>query len=228
MLAWRPLLWAAGIAAVLLLVLVRTMDAPNAVLARRAIRFDQTAPAGTTLTSGGVLSPDGRYLAFIARHGNDGKTRLWVRPLESARARVLAGTEGAFRPFWSPDGQALAFFAGGRLRRINVAGGPAQALATVGYRPSGGTWSSNGLILYSDRMSPIYAVPASGTSQVKAVTTFDAARQEIAPLRAAVPARRRATSCSTPTAPTPITAAPISARSTNRRRSACWTARTPP
>lgn len=178
--AWRPLLWAAGIAAVLLLVLVRTMDAPNAVLARRAIRFDQTAPAGTTLTSGGVLSPDGRYLAFIARHDNDGKTRLWVRPLESARARVLAGTEGAFRPFWSPDGQALAFFAGGRLKRINVAGGPAQALATVGYRPSGGTWSSNGLILYSDRMSPIYAVPASGTSQVKAVTTFDAARQEIA------------------------------------------------
>ena len=58
--AWRPLLWAAGIAAVLLLVLIRTMDAPNAVLARRAIRFDQTAPAGTTLTSGGVLSPDGR------------------------------------------------------------------------------------------------------------------------------------------------------------------------
>jgi Tol biopolymer transport system component len=127
-----------------------------------------------------VLSPDGRYLAFIARHGDDGKTRLWVRALESARARALPGTENAFRPFWSPDGQSLAFFADGRLKRINVAGGPAQTLATVGYRPSGGTWSSNGLILYSDRMSPIYAVPASGTSQVKAVTTFDPARKEIA------------------------------------------------
>ncbi len=178
--AWRPLVWAAGVAAVLLLVLVKTMDAPNAVLARRAIRFDQAAPAGTTLTSGGVLSPDGRYLAFIARHGDDGKTRLWVRTLESARARVLTGTEGAFRPFWSPDGQSLAFFADGRLKRITVAGGPAQTLATVGYRPSGGTWSSNGLILYSDRMSPIYAVPDSGGGTVKAVTTFDTARQEIA------------------------------------------------
>ena len=178
--AWLPLLWAAGVAAVLLLVLVRTMDAPNAVLARRAIRFEQTAPAGTTLTSGGVLSPDGRYLAFIARHGNDGKSRLWVRALDSARARALAGTEGAFRPFWSPDAQALAFFADGRLKRINVAGGPAQTLATVGYRPSGGTWSSNGLILYSDRMSPIYAVPASGDTQVRTATAFDASRREIA------------------------------------------------
>ena len=178
--AWRPFVWAAGVAAVLLLVLVRTMDAPNAVLTRRAIRFDQAAPAGTTLTSGGVLSPDGRYLAFIARNGDDGKTRLWVRTLESARARALTGTEGAFRPFWSPDGQSLAFFADGRLKRINVAGGPAQTLATVGYRPSGGTWSSNGLILYSDRMSPIYAVPDSGSGTVKAVTAFDAGRREIA------------------------------------------------
>jgi DNA-binding winged helix-turn-helix (wHTH) protein/Tol biopolymer transport system component len=178
--AWRPLLWAAGVAAVLLLVLVRSMDAPNAVLARRAIRFEQTAPAGTALTSGGVLSPDGRHLAFVARHRDDGKTRVWVRTLESARARALAGTENAFRPFWSPDGQSLAFFADGRLKRVNVAGGPAQTLTTVGYRPSGGTWSSSGLILYSDRMSPLYAVPASGTGQVRAVTAFDQSRREIA------------------------------------------------
>jgi eukaryotic-like serine/threonine-protein kinase len=178
--AWRPVAWAVGVAAVLLLVLVRSMDAPNAVLARRAIRFDQAAPAGTSLTSGGVLSPDGRHLAFVARHRDDGKTRLWVRTLESARARALTGTENAFRPFWSPDGQSLAFFADGRLKRVNVVGGPAQTLTTVGYRPSGGTWSSSGLILYSDRMSPIYAVPASGTAPAKAVTKLDTTHSEIA------------------------------------------------
>ncbi len=178
--SWRPLLWGAVSVAVVLAVVARTMDAPRAVPARRAVRFEQTAPAGTMLTSGGALSTDGRHLAFVARHSQDGKTRLWVRALESARARALAGTEGAFKPFWSPDGQWIAFFADGRLKKINVAGGPPQTVATVGYRPSGGTWSSQDLILYSDRMSPIYAVSASGSAQVNAVTSFDAARREIA------------------------------------------------
>ena len=130
------------------------MDAPNAVLARRAIRFDQAAPAGTTLTSGGVLSPDGRYLAFIARHVTTarpgcGCARSNPRAPASWRAPRVRSARSGRR-----TAQSLAFFADGRLKRISVAGGPPQTLATVGYRPSGGSWSSNGLILYSDRMSP--------------------------------------------------------------------------
>jgi DNA-binding winged helix-turn-helix (wHTH) protein/Tol biopolymer transport system component len=177
---WRPILWTAVSAAVVLLVIARATDAPRAVPVRRAVTFNQTAPAGTTLTSGGALSGDGRHLAFVARHTGDGKTRLWVRTLESARARAVPGTEGAFRPFWSPDGEWIAFFADGRLKKVAVAGGPPQTVTAVGYRPSGGTWSSSGVILYSDRMSPIYSVPASGTGPAAAVTAFDAMRQEIA------------------------------------------------
>ena len=178
--AWRPLVWAAVTAAVVLLVVARTMDTPRAIPSRRAVKFEQTAPAGTTLTSGGVLSADGEFLAFVARHTEDGKTHLWVRTLESAAARALPGTEGAFKPFWSPDGDWIAFFADGRLKKVGLGGAPPQTLATVGYRPSGGTWSSRGVILYSDRMSPIYSVSDSGSGEVTAVTTLEASRHEFA------------------------------------------------
>jgi DNA-binding winged helix-turn-helix (wHTH) protein len=79
------------------------------------LRFTQEAPTGTVILSGGTLSPDGRTLAFVAEDVQSGTTRLWVRPLASASARVLEGTDSALRPFWSPDSQSLGFIANGRL-----------------------------------------------------------------------------------------------------------------
>src|SRR5262245_20933179 len=95
-----PLLWLGLPPAVVLIVFARSIDVPSAVPTARPVRFTHEAPAGTTLTSGGVLSPDGRYLAFVARQADDGKPRLWVRAMDSAQSRALPGTEGAFRPFW--------------------------------------------------------------------------------------------------------------------------------
>ena len=76
-----------------------------------------------------AVSPDGRKLVFVSIV--DGQTRLWLRPLDSAAARVLAGTEGASVPFWSPDSQSVAFFADGKLKRMDLAGGLPQTLANV-------------------------------------------------------------------------------------------------
>ena len=84
------------------------------------------------------ISPDGRHLAFIGV--SDGVRRVWVRSLDLLEARALAGTEGAQHPFWSPDSRFLGFLADGKLKKIEVAGGPSQTLcdARVGV---GGTWA---------------------------------------------------------------------------------------
>ena len=112
------------------------------------------------------ISPDGRYLVFSER----GDGPLWVRSLTSLAAQPLAGTGGAFLPFWSPDSKSIGFFAGGKLQRIDVGGGAVLTLAdTTGGR--GGTWglpdgsggNSGGVILFTPTANgPILRVSAGG------------------------------------------------------------------
>jgi eukaryotic-like serine/threonine-protein kinase len=96
--------------------------------------FTITLPPGQQLAGldGGpaiALSPDGRYLAYVARKG--GVQLLYLRPMDSLDARPIAGTEDAVCPFFSPDGQWLGFFAGNKLKKVSVNGGPAQTLGDV-------------------------------------------------------------------------------------------------
>ena len=103
--------------------------------------------AGVRLSEGGsAISPDGRTLTFTGRV--QGKTQLWVRPLDSATARPLAGTQGAYYPFWSPDSETVAFFADGKLKRIALAGGPPQTICDAG-NGRGGSWNRDDLILFA-------------------------------------------------------------------------------
>jgi len=108
-----------------------------------------------------AISPDGRRLTFVAT--SDGTPRLWVRPLDTATAQPLPGTDGASYPFWSPDSRSLGFFAGGRLKRIDIGGGQPQILTNAaGGR--GGTWSRDDVILFAVGFSnaPLLRVSASG------------------------------------------------------------------
>ncbi len=110
-----------------------------------------------------VLSPDGTNVAFTAT-GADGRTSLWVRPMNGAEARSLPDTSDAIFPFWSPDGRSLGFFSSGKMKTIDLNATSAQSLcdAQLG---RGGTWSPNGTIVFSP--SPIAAllqVSASGGS----------------------------------------------------------------
>ena len=93
------------------------------------------------------LSPDGRRLAFVAA-APDGTRTLWIRPLDSLGAMPLSETEGAEYPFWSPDGQFVAFFAQRQLKKIPARGGPVQILADA-VLPRGGTWNTEGVILFA-------------------------------------------------------------------------------
>ncbi len=123
-----------------------------------------------------ALSPDGLQIAFTARE-TSGKTFLWVRSLDSLTARELAGTEGAMYPFWSPDGRHIGFFAGGKLKKIEAAGGPALALCDAA-DARGGTWSRDGVILFEPHFrEPLSRISANG-GKVAAVTKFDEARRE--------------------------------------------------
>jgi Tol biopolymer transport system component/tRNA A-37 threonylcarbamoyl transferase component Bud32 len=107
-----------------------------------------------------VISPDGMRIVFSAHA--QGKQVLFLRAMDSLTPQPISGTDNATFPFWSPDSRSIAFFADGKLKRMDVGGGPAAILcdAPIG---RGGSWSSNGMILFSPQFSaPIYEVPASG------------------------------------------------------------------
>ncbi|MGB7585517.1 MAG: protein kinase, partial [Terriglobales bacterium] len=119
-----------------------------------------------------VLSPDGLRIAFVAKNA-DGKQMLWVRPLNSAVAQPMSGTEGATYPFWSPDSRYVAFFASGKLNKLDASGGPPQALCDA---PSGrgGTWGTTGTIVFApDTITGLARVDAAGGTRVP-MTTPDA------------------------------------------------------
>lgn len=107
-----------------------------------------------------AISPDGRRIVFVGTQ--ETQTALWVRDLDSLSARRLEATEDPTYPFWSPDSRSIAFFQGGRLKRIDAAGGPAVTLCEASNGRSG-SWNQNGVILFSPSVGTgIYQVPAAG------------------------------------------------------------------
>jgi len=108
------------------------------------------------------LAPDGKRLVFPGPTA-DGRMVLWLRALDSVTPRPLPGTEneGTPTPFWSPDGQSLAFFADRKLKRIDLSGGPAVPLADAP-DPYGGTWGRDGTIVFCPSAGSLSRVPASG------------------------------------------------------------------
>ena len=108
-----------------------------------------------------TLSPDGQRIVFVALDGS-ARTAIHVFDRGSASPRALAGTTGGIRPFWSPDGTMLAFFAGGKLKTIPAAGGPSQIVADAP-DPRGGAWSRDGWIVYNATFREgLVAVRATG------------------------------------------------------------------
>jgi Tol biopolymer transport system component len=108
-----------------------------------------------------AVAPDGARLAFVAV-GPDGRDTLWVRALSASSAQQFTGTESAMFPFWSPDSRRIGFFAEGKLKTVDLAGGAVEVLceAPIGH---GGTWNADGTIVFApDIAGPLYRVSASG------------------------------------------------------------------
>ena len=130
----------------------------------RPIRFILHAPEGSqferrTMAPNLALSRDGRHLAFVVPLGP--RPVLWVQTLGDVQARALPGTEGAAFPFWSPDGNFIAFSTAGRLKKIAVTGDrAAQDLCTCDAL-AGGTWGQDGTIIFAGE-GGLFRVPAAG------------------------------------------------------------------
>lgn len=149
--------------------------------AEHALRFDIVAPFNGRFTigagSGGIaLSPDGKTAAFVATLNE--RTLLWVRTLDGAVVRPLLGTEGAYSPFWSPDSKSIGYFSEGKLLRMDLSATAPTAICNV-IVGRGGTWTSDGRILYSDLASAILQVPATGGTPTP-FTKLDAAAGDAA------------------------------------------------
>jgi Tol biopolymer transport system component len=111
----------------------------------------------------GVLafSPDGTRIAVPVR-GPDGRPVLSMRRLDESDTTLLQGTEGADQPFFSSDGQWIAFFAGGELKKVPVQGGTSITLASV-RNPRGGSWGEDGAIVAAlANTSGLSRVPGDG------------------------------------------------------------------
>src|SRR5579864_4485809 len=131
---------------------------------------------GLEMTAGGpgnhlALSPDGNRLAVAVR-GADGKVRLAGRRLDQSQLTPLAGTDGASSPFFSPDGQWIAFFAEGKLKKMAVQGGAPVTLSEASTYTSGpfgrypaGSWGDDGnIIAMLNPASGLKRIPSAGGS----------------------------------------------------------------
>jgi serine/threonine-protein kinase len=116
------------------------------------------------------LSPDGTALAYTA--GLSSVNRLYVRPLDELDATLLSDTEGARIPFFSPDGEWIAFVADDKLKKIRKSGGPAITLCDVGVLLQG-AWGPNGQIVVAERERGLLTVSEEGGPLVR-LTTPDA------------------------------------------------------
>jgi serine/threonine-protein kinase len=165
----------------------------SALITGLAIRFSAHAPEtkhvalsvvlpkGQRLDAGNendvlAIAPDGSSIAFAASVGT-GNHRLYLRRLDRPEIVELPGTDDAANPFFSPDGEWVAFFARRHLLKTSVRGGTPVVLAEAGtYR--GGTWLDDGSIVYTPTFaSPLFLMSANG-GEAHAITTLDSTRSE--------------------------------------------------
>ena len=179
----KGLAWSLVVVLVLLLVglLAAWYSDTSTVENDEVVRFSVGPPEAFTLAVGQIgpspaMSPDGQWLGF--RTISDGVAVITVRSLDSLVTRTLPGTESVDRWFWSPDSQAIGFSAEGKLKTTDVAGGLPRAVGNHEALLLGGTWNSDGVILFGTANDGIYRVSATGGDPTP-VTQVDRSQSEL-------------------------------------------------
>ena len=139
----------------------RGLPIPEPVVTRSTL----TLPSNHELDTGGgagplALSPDGRRLAYVASDG--GQTLLYLRSLDAFEPRAIAGTEGAQYPFFSPDGEWVAFFADRKLKRVSLQSGSPITICEAPALGRGGTWGPDGTIVFDPGRAGLLRVSSAG------------------------------------------------------------------
>src|ERR1700739_1123977 len=144
-----------GLTAVVFLVIVGiavwklkpTPTSPPQPVTRTVINLPQGQQlAGLEIGPAVVLSPDGTRVAYVAHQS--GTQQLYLHAMDSLEFKPVSGTEGAVTPFFSPDGQWLGFFSGGKLKKISVSGG-APITVSESLFSGGASWGGQGIIAFT-------------------------------------------------------------------------------
>ena len=140
------------------------------------MRFSIVPPAAHPLAIGGfdrdvALSPNGTHLVYVSVDG-----KLMVRAIDQLETAVLSGIAGARSPFFSPDGRWVGFFsggaAGGDLKKVPIAGGPALSLCPYAGAPRGASWGLDDTIVFATGAnSGLFRVSAAGGTPTTLTTT---------------------------------------------------------
>jgi serine/threonine protein kinase len=144
------------------------------------IRLSFESPNGNIFNStvGGhiEISPDGMMIAFVGRDSL-GKDNLWVRPINSPTPLLLPGTENAIYPFWSYDSKMIAYFADGKLKKIDAKGGPSFTICEAS-NGRGGSWNKNGIIVFAPASNGSLHQVSSAGGTSKPLTILDSTELE--------------------------------------------------
>jgi len=178
--AWLPWALVGALAVVAIVSMARPRSRP--VERDELVQLSLLLPEGNALALRGehpappAISPDGKRVAFGINQ--QGGTVLCVRSLDGADPVPLTGTDGAGYPFWSPDSRQIAFFAQGKLKRVDRGGGPVTAVCDAALG-KGGSWGPDGTIVFAPTYaSAIFRVPAEGGTP-QAVTVADTTRGDV-------------------------------------------------
>jgi serine/threonine protein kinase/Tol biopolymer transport system component len=133
---------------------------------KRVMRFEYEFPAGQQFNRNPAgatqyqfaVSPDGSRFVYATTEG------LYLRSVEALEARLIPGTKGSGRPFFSPDSQWIGYFSSSdqKLKKVAISGGAPVVLCDTGPAVPGASWDSEETIVYSDMLSGIMRVSASG------------------------------------------------------------------
>jgi serine/threonine-protein kinase len=137
---------------------------------RFTLAFPDSARYVDTFGRSIAISPDGSALVYSG--GVPGRRQLFLRRLDEPRPTPIEGTEGAYMPFFSPDGTWLGFVANQRVMKVRLAGGvPITVAQLLGNTVSGATWGSRDVIVLED-VSGLSRVNAAG-GRLEVLTTLD-------------------------------------------------------
>ena len=115
---------------------------------RYSINLGNTRPKGGALIDADIdLSSDGRRLVYAVQR--EETPQLYLRELDLAEAQALPGTEGAFNPFFSPDGEWIGFFRDEGIHTVSVRGGPTKEVSGPALGGPGSVWSPDDTILFT-------------------------------------------------------------------------------
>jgi Tol biopolymer transport system component len=156
--------WAVAAALVVLLVVMagvwwrstRPVEQPLRPLVRLDVDLGSDVSLGSPYGANAILSPDGTRIVYVSQN------QLYTRRLDQPNATELAGTQRAYAPFFSPDGQWVAFFKGGQLQKISVDGGAVESLC-VATDGQGGSWGEDGNIIVAlNTVGGLSRIPSAG------------------------------------------------------------------